>query len=222
MINYLHYLTHRPERGWDPISLEGALAYDALEAGHGVTRQALVSRLEDRLGRLEGKTVLDLGGGPGHYTAEFAARGASVTWFDVSATYAEIAKSNCQARGVSPRFVIGYIDDVARAGQTFDLIFARLCWYYAYDEPRLAREVVKALKPNGLAYIETPTLDWNRGDSRLGRLRSRLNAVMGLKIGHPFSPPGRAASLFRRQKGVSVEEGLARPGHDQVFIRKLS
>ena len=222
MINHLHYLTHRPEKGWDPVPEAHARRYSDEEAAFTEPRAALVSEVEARLGPVAGKALLDLGAGPGYYTAEFARRGARVTWLDVSATYAAIARAHCEKRQVEAEFIVSYIDDVARHGRTFDLIFSRLCWNYANSEPALARAIVDVLAPGGAAYVETATSAWAPGSSLSSRARSLLNDRLGLKIGHPFPPPGRTAQLFRRDRRVSVEVLPGRRDHDHLLVRRLT
>src|SRR5260370_2957744 len=98
MINSLHALLHRPEHGWDPIATQYAEGYAAR-----ATRDldsTLVDELDRRLGGVTGKTVLDLGGGPGQYSVAFASRGAHVTWHDISRNYQRIAAWNAAQHGV--------------------------------------------------------------------------------------------------------------------------
>jgi ubiquinone/menaquinone biosynthesis C-methylase UbiE len=56
--------------GWDPISPEYAKEYDRFASNKIDT--VLVKRLDALSGGLEEKRILDLGGGPGHYSVLFA------------------------------------------------------------------------------------------------------------------------------------------------------
>lgn len=64
MINRLHARMHRPERGWDPVPPGHASTYAENEWCAGV-REELLDELDTWVGGLEGKRVLDLGGGAG-------------------------------------------------------------------------------------------------------------------------------------------------------------
>src|SRR5260370_2239179 len=101
-VNLLHNLLHRVEDGWDPISPEYATEYDRFTSSAIDTR--LVSRLDSLSGGLAGKHVLDLGGGPGHYSVLFAKSGARVTWHDVSREYEKIARKRADDCGGSLDF----------------------------------------------------------------------------------------------------------------------
>src|SRR5262245_15306759 len=87
-VNYLHSLLHRVEDGWDPIPSSYAASYAEL-AWHERSPK-IVQDLESLLGGLAGKSVLDLGGGPGQYSILFAQHGADVTWHDISREYQAI------------------------------------------------------------------------------------------------------------------------------------
>lgn len=193
MINYLFSRVQRPERGWDPVPADYAAGY--AEQQWGVDTRAAVDALEARIGPLAGRRVLDLGGGPGHYTHEFASRGARVTWHDVSATYRGIARNRLGPAADRVEWSLGYLEDAARLGPAFDLVYNRICWYYCMSDRHFARIVHGLVRPGGWAYIVTPYLD--AAGQRAGlrhRARGWLNERLALKIGHPY-PTER---LFRR------------------------
>ena len=124
MINYLHYLLHRPERGWDPVPASHVANYTAFTNSLVEESTRAAAAIARAVGGVQGKTVLDLGGGPGQYGLAFAKLGASVTWYDVSARYAAVARSLFEQDRVEAQFVVGYLDDAAsKLGRTFDLVF---------------------------------------------------------------------------------------------------
>ena len=142
MINWLFSQLQRPERGWDPVPAEHAQQYGRDE-WQGVNEPVL-DQLEDWLGGLAGKRVLDLGGGPGHYTVAFARRGASVTWFDVSRNYQAMAQAKAAELLVADRvqFCLGYMDDASRVlTDRYDLVFNRICWNYGRSDHSFAQVV---------------------------------------------------------------------------------
>ena len=90
-INRFHAKFFRPENGWDPVPLIHAKKYADKKWLDG-TREELLYKIDDWVGGISGKTVLDLGGGPGQYSVALAKMGAKVVWHDVSELYLNYAK----------------------------------------------------------------------------------------------------------------------------------
>ena len=197
MLNHLHAAMHHPHRGWDPVPPDHLADYAAHAANTFDT--GVVPMLEARIGSLSGKRVLDLGGGPGHYSIEFCRRGAQVVWYDVSRRYLDFARANARDAGVAIEFSsLGYLDDARRRLEAeFDLVFCRVSWSYCMDDRRFAQIVYSLIKPGGAGYVEcnTPDLAHPKG---LRKFQYFLNSRLWLKIGHPYPPHGRIESLFRR------------------------
>jgi SAM-dependent methyltransferase len=220
MINRLHSLLHRPDKGWDPVPLQHALDYGAHEWRSGADAQ-LLDRLEARIGGFAGKKVLDLGGGPGQYATAFAQRGARVTWYDVSKNYRDFAHQKARDAGVYIEFALGYMDEAARnLDAQFDLVFNRICWYYCISDAGFARVVFDLVKPGGWAYIDSNHSGVGRESvSAAARARLWLNDRFAIKIGHPFPPRGRIARLFLDYPLVSLSAEFE-PRNDRVWLQK--
>ena len=196
MINRLHSLFHRPERGWDPISAEYARGY-AEEQWRNISG-ALIDELEQRIGGLANKRILDLGAGPGQYSVAFARRGAQVTWHDVSRAYQKIASKHAADAGVGLSYSLGYLDEAGTLiAHPFDLVFTRLAWCYCMNDRAFAELIYSLVRPGGAAYIDTntPAFESIRG---LRHFLYFFNDHFGLKIGHPHPPHGRIATLLHR------------------------
>jgi SAM-dependent methyltransferase len=201
-VNYLHSLLHRVERGWDPIPASYAQEYAA--RAWSETRPAVVERLEQKLGGLKGKRVLDLGGGPAQYSVLFAERGAVVTWHDVSREYEAIARSRAQAAGVNLNFSMGYLEAASRfEAEPFDLVFCRVCAYYSRSDRSFVRMLCSLVKPGGIGYIECNTPAFARPDG-LRKLQYWVNEHFYWKIGHPMPPHGRIAKLVQKYPMTSL------------------
>lgn len=220
MINRLHALFHRPERGWDPISPDYAPVY-ARAALERWDERAL-DHLEQLAGGFEGKEVLDLAAGPGQCSLSFALRGARVTWYDVSAGYRSIAMQAAQRRGVTLEYVMGYMDEAESVlRKTYDVVFNRVSWYYGMSDAGMARTIYRLLKPGGVGYVETGNAEghpWSFGR----HIIQGLNKYCLLKIGHPYPPHGRIAKLFNVYPIRKMIVDYSDPATDVVMIVKGS
>ncbi|MFO1496836.1 MAG: class I SAM-dependent methyltransferase [Verrucomicrobiota bacterium] len=217
MINYLHKLLHHPERGWDPIPTEYAGRYS--EAVYQQFTPQLLEYCAAHLGSYEGKRVLDLGGGPGQYSIALAARGADVTWFDISANYRRICEARAAKAGVKVHFEMGYLEDAKRLlGAPFDFVLNRVCWQYSLGDASFAKLVYGLVKPGGYGYVETPTIEF-RPVKGLRNLQRQLNARWRIKVGHPAPPPGRVAALMAELRPAWLEyDGRRIPANDCVLF----
>lgn len=201
--NLLHSLFHRVENGWDPISPVYAGQYDQVASSQ--LDRSLISRLAALSGGLAGKRVLDLGGGPGHYTVLFAELGAQATWHDVSREYQRLAQRRAEACGVTLQFSLGYLEDAAKFGENcFDLVFCRVCWYYSRSDRAFARLLHSLVRPGGLGYVECNTPAFARAKG-IRRLQYWLNNHLWWKIGHPMPPRGRIAGLLQNYENDYLE-----------------
>lgn len=216
MYNTLHALLHRPEKGWDPIAPEYAERYAAAEWEK--MDDTLINELEQRIGALQGKRVLDLGGGPGEYTVAFAQRGAKVTWHDISHNYLRIARRHAAEAGVDVEFSLGYMEEARKfVTRPFDLVFNRVCWYYCRNDREFARLVHDLVKPGGAAYIDTNNTAFATITGRR-RIIYFLNGWLGWKIGHPFPPRGRVAALLNKRLIDYMTVDYTSASNDKVFL----
>lgn len=220
MINLLHSTLFRPEDGWDPIAAPHAARYSEFEWEH--ISDDLINMLEQRMGGFKGKHILDLGGGPGHYSVAFALRGASVLWHDVSHRYQCIAQRCADAHCVSVEFSCGYLEDAARLKACFDLVFCRLCWSYSRSDRAFAKVLFSLVRPGGAGYVEVNTPEFSRSRG-VRALQSLLNSKCWLKIGHPYPPHGRIAELLHSYPIESMAIDYHSVETDKVyFVRSKS
>ena len=224
MLNRIHSMFRRPERGWDPVSEKHVIDYARSIWEKGVDDNLLI-KLEDTLGGLAGKKVLDLGGGPGHYSVALAKRGADVTWYDISTQYRQLALSKAQENDVSIVFELGYLDESrSRLKNTYDLVFCNICFYYGWSDRFLAHVIYDLVSPGGVGYIDTNNTDWaKKGRKGLDSVKTALNSHLSLKIGHPFPPPGRLLHIFSGFPVERIEADYSSPGNDKVtFVKSRS
>ena len=222
MINWLFSQAQRPERGWDPVPAEHARHYSRSE-WQGVN-EPLLAQLDDWVGGLAGKRVLDLGGGPGQYSIAFARRGAQVTWFDVSRNYQALAQAKAAELLVADavQFRLGYLDDAPTLlGETYDLVFNRICWYYGRGDRSFADVVYRLVRPGGCGYIDTTNSLFNADQlSASARMRTWLNAACSIKIGHPYPPRGRIARLLLGHPVERLLVDYSTAASDRVLFKK--
>lgn len=144
----LNYYFQNPKKGFDPVPLTYAKQYAAFE--YKKFNSDCINEIISNDIELENKTLLDLGGGPGQYSLEFAKRGAKVTWHDISKNYLDIAKSKAEKQNLNINFSLGYLDDVRGK---YDIIFNRICWYYCLNDSKFANLLYALVKDDGYAYI---------------------------------------------------------------------
>jgi len=126
---------------------EGALEF-------AVTTHALTKHLPSA-GR-----ILDLGGGAGRYTIWLAERGYRVLLADLSPNLLEIARDKIAEAGVQSQIediVVGDACNLSRfADQSFNAVLCLGPFYHlveAKDREQAAHELVRVLKPGGVAFI---------------------------------------------------------------------
>lgn len=119
-----------------------------------VTTHALNMHLPPR-GR-----ILDLGGGPGRYSIWLAQRGYTVVLADLSAHLLNIAQDKITQAGVQSQIedlVVCDACDLSRFDDgSFDAVLCLGPFYHLItpaDREQAAAEVVRVLRPNGIAFI---------------------------------------------------------------------
>ena len=134
-----------------------------------VFRKSMVMRYEKTLAGcmpIEGKSVIDIGSGPGHYTVALAARGArSVLGIDFAPGMIDIARRRAERAGVNDRcaFTLGdFLADPAE--ETFDYAVVMGFMDYIEDPRTLIEKVLRVCR--GKAFFSFPAdgglLAWQR------------------------------------------------------------
>lgn len=116
------------------------------------------SWIDERLGDLEGKKVLDLGCGLGEGAAHFATRGADVTASDLSPGMLEVARRVAELRGCTIHTVVASATDLsALPANEYDVVYAANLLHHV-DIAKCIDEVHRVLKPGGVAAFWDPLL----------------------------------------------------------------
>lgn len=155
-------------------------------------RPSLLSMLPD----LKGKSVLDLGCGPGIYAEYLLNQGARVTATDISGEMIEIVNRKFGST------VPCYVQDLSNGlpeecDSSYDLIICPLAIHYIEDLTRLLADVRRVLKDTGFFVFSThhPLLDFKS------------------------SPSG---NYFKRERITQEWHTIGRPVQVQFFRRSLT
>jgi 2-polyprenyl-3-methyl-5-hydroxy-6-metoxy-1,4-benzoquinol methylase len=218
-INLIHSWLHRVETGWDPIPRDYAEQY-AEKAWNLYNSEELVENLAGLAHGLEGKRVLDLGGGPGQYSVLFAKRGARVMWHDISRQYEKIARARFTAAGVEVECSLGYLESAKKFGpESFDVVFSRVSWMYCRSDRHFAQLLYSLVKSGGLGYVECDTPARSKA-AGLRKLQHALNKYFWWKLGHPVPPAGRIARLIQAYSLRALQLDYSSPLQDKVIFIK--
>ncbi|MBP5729446.1 MAG: class I SAM-dependent methyltransferase [Clostridia bacterium] len=103
-----------------------------------------------------GSRILDIGGGPGHYSIHYAKQGHTVTLLDLSEENVRFAKKKARQYGVKITAVQGDATDLSRfPDDSFDKVFLMGPLYHLLTEEsriRAVREAKRVLKPGGYLF----------------------------------------------------------------------
>ena len=137
-----HYDTN-PQKEWD--RLKKRFPYE----------KYITTHMMDRYIR-PGDTILDIGGGPGHYSIHYARQGHDVTLLDLSGENVRFAKKKARQYGVKITAQQGNALDLSRfADNTFDIVFLMGPLYHLMNEEnrlQAVREAKRVLKPGGMLF----------------------------------------------------------------------
>lgn len=136
---------------------EGALA-DYLEVNRAVYNRTKVTLLERLLGRdLQGRRVLDYGGGAGFVAVRCAQRGARVTLVDAEANALATAQLLAQQRGVTDRVELLQADEFPRelATRRFDIVIVKDVVEHLPDDVEVLWRLGRCQEPGGRLLLST-------------------------------------------------------------------
>lgn len=115
-----------------------------------------VAWIDERLGSLEGKRVLDLGAGLGEASIHFADAGAEVTALDISPGMLDVISRVAASKGLDVKTVVGSATDLSAFDEeSFDVVYGANMLHHVDISACLA-EVRRVLKPGGVAAFWDP------------------------------------------------------------------
>ena len=137
-----HYNVN-PQKEWD--RLQKRFPYE----------KYITTHMMDRFVRPD-STILDIGGGPGHYSIYYAKRGHAVTLLDLSEENVRFARKKARQYGVKITALQGNALDLSRfSDNSFDTVFLMGPLYHLMNEEsrlQAVREAKRVLKPGGYLF----------------------------------------------------------------------
>lgn len=149
------------------------------------------------------KRILDLGGGPGTYSMEFAKRGKDVYLFDRPETL-EIARTLIDKDGMGDRITLlegDFLTDTIGSGYDMVLMSQILHAYGKRDIKSLLKKTWKALNSSGILVIHEFYLDTTLTEPLTGAIFS-INMLINTPQGRTYSV--QELKGFLRQSGFKV------------------
>jgi len=193
---------------WDPKGLFKPLhQMNPLRVGY--IRDAVVDRFDrnaDSLTPFDGMRFVDVGCGGGLLSEPIARLGARVTGVDASVEGIDVAKAHANARALEIDYRVETAEDLAAAGERFDVVMALEIIEHVADVDRFMSALADLTAPGGMVFIST-----------LNRTRiSYLKAIIageyvlrwlprGTHDWHKFVRPSELASGFR-SVGLTVQD----------------
>jgi ubiquinone/menaquinone biosynthesis C-methylase UbiE len=170
-------------QGWNAAGEEFAARFEKHE--EFFHKYMINPAIVDLLGPVEGKVVLDVACGEGHFSrklAELAKGNIQITGVDASETLIEIAKQRNKAFSNCIQFQVG---DASRMDQVpskaFDIAICNMALMFIKRYEDAIHEVARALKPQGIFIFSllhpcflTPGSDWIIDETQGGGTAKRI------------------------------------------------
>lgn len=150
--DYDYDIPEQAEEAWDKL----ANWYSARKKGSYEFKIQLPAIL-NLLGNLHGKSLIDIGCGPGNYSVEFTKKGANVLGIDLSQKMLDKARNNAKMADVKLTLQKADAHLIPCQDNSFDIAVIIL----AILNEKIIKEAARVLKPGGLLLISDthPTLE---------------------------------------------------------------
>ncbi|MDX6642804.1 MAG: hypothetical protein QOD76_766 [Solirubrobacteraceae bacterium] len=200
--------------------------YDLAHGARTADGHALRARADVALGLLASRSgsVLDAGMGPGHLVAALDRRGWTVSGVDGSLAMVQAARSRLPT--VAERLTQARLEQLPFADARFDAVTAIGVLELVDDADAVLRELVRVLRPEGIAIVSAPNVTspyllWRHFVVYpLVRVAKRLG-----RFARPAPPrralPPRRAKFERRLRAAGLEVSAAKHASYQLALSPL-
>ncbi len=137
--------------------MDRARSFGAVAELYDLYRPAPPPELDEYLGALEGRDVLDVAAGTGLITRFLEAREARVTAVEPDPAMRAVL----ERRSPAARVVIGVAEDLPVADASQDIVVTSSAWHW-FAQPAAANEFARSLRDGGRAFILGNGLDRER------------------------------------------------------------
>lgn len=224
-INLLISKFRNIQNGYDPISEQYAVKYfNDFEYEGKRFDYAIVEKILSHFHgvTLDNLTLIDLGAGPGQYSAHFARLGFKVFHQDVSRNFINLAKAYHKKQGVNVTYHHNYMEE--SLNRSYNVIFSNVSYYYCFSDRKFAELIRESLAEKGvfIAILHTERrLKMLKGlKGLILMMQFKLNEITGLKVGHPPMSSKVIPSMFNF--GKEFELDILPWGIDtMVIVRKI-
>ncbi len=185
----------------------------------------LADEIECRVGSLAGKHVLDVGSAHGGDVAALCARGANCTAADLYDYDYDDLKTQLEADGTLDHSLFDCNDDWPFGNTSYDVVISMAVIEHVHDLGRFFDELLRVLKPGGLALVHTsPALKSMGSDSifhlpLISLLPNRMRSFIAMRIlGRPYEFTLSVNTFYSCRKLTQPFEHL---GHQAVPAKFL-
>lgn len=130
------------------------IEWDRLQKKHPYEKYITVKIMDKYI--KDGDSILDIGGGPGHYSIHYALKGHDVTLFDLSDENIKFAKNKSRQYKTKLKAIVGNALDLSQfTDESFDIVFLMGPIYHLMDEEdriRALQEAKRVLKKDGYLF----------------------------------------------------------------------
>ena len=141
---------------------------DTFDAHAVIADDQVATRFQTAIGTAAEGTLLDVACGPGVVTAALAGRAAAVTAFDATPAMLEKARKRCAEAGLdNVRFEQGNAEALPFDAGAFDGVVTRLAIHHFAHPKRVLDEMVRVLRPGGMAVIADVSVSEDTAEAAL-------------------------------------------------------
>jgi 2-polyprenyl-3-methyl-5-hydroxy-6-metoxy-1,4-benzoquinol methylase len=102
-----------------------------------------------------GLKLLDIGCGPGLFTAFWVERGVEGAGIDIDLSLVKVARDHFEKKSAKARFLVGRVEELPYQPGLFDICFANAILEHVQDWQATLKEVTRVLKDDGLLVFST-------------------------------------------------------------------